>query len=67
MEAGKVANCCIKLEDQAEEGWKKVEASRIEVQAGYSGVNPIDVEHARALYPSACLDLVQSLGRLKAD
>lgn len=31
LEAGKVANCCTKLEDQAEEEWEREEASRIEV------------------------------------
>lgn len=39
----------IVVEDQAEEGRKKEEASRSEGQASYSGANPVHVEHARAL------------------
>lgn len=36
------------------------EASRIEVQAGDSGANPIHIKHVRALCQSASLGLVQS-------
>lgn len=61
MEAGKVANCCTKLEDQAEKEWKKEEASRIEVQADDFGANPFHIEHVRALCQSASLGLLQSL------
>lgn len=61
LEAGKVVNCCTKLEDQAEKEWEKEEASRIEVQAGDFGVNPFHIEHVRAFCQSASLGLLQSL------
>lgn len=51
----------IVVEDQAEEGQKKDKVSKTEVQADYSGANPIPVEHARALCCSVSLRLGQSL------